>query len=63
MIFKRRLRNVCGVLLGTLLVLFALSSTVAYVQGTITPPQYMTIMYLVVVVAAFFAYMVLYWGK
>jgi len=61
--FKRRLRNVCGVLLAAFLVLFAVSSTVAYMQGTITPPQYMIIMYLVIMLAAFFAYIVLYWGE
>jgi len=53
---------VCLFLFGGLLILFALTTTVAYVQGGIPPAHYLVLMYLVIVLLAFFAYMVLYWG-
>ena len=60
--FKRRLRNVCLFLFGGWLILFALTTTMAYVQGGIIPAHYLVLMYLVVVLLVFFAYVVLYWG-
>ena len=63
MSFKRRLRNVCLFMLAVLLVLFVLTTTIAYIQGGIILAHYVALMYIVFILFAVFAYLVLCWGE
>ena len=63
MSFRRRLRNVCLYLFAVVLLILGLTTTTAYIQGAVSPTQYMVFIYLLFLLAAFFAYMMLYWGN
>ena len=61
MSFRRRLRNVCLFILGTVVLIFSLTTTTAYVQGYLSSTQYMVFIYLLFVLTLFGSYMIIYW--
>jgi len=61
MSFRRWLRNVCLFMFAVVLLLFALTTTTAYMQGAIPPTQYMVFIYLLFVLTLFGSYMMIYW--